>query len=113
MWRQLSPLILKVYLLIILRVLKQTTFTQKDNKLVRILSKDLKPADIAKILNQTNPKDSVSEETQNLQDEVVSIVLLILVENYLKIKQLSQKTDHVEFVSPQTRTNDSERKELM
>lgn len=51
MWRQLSPLILKVYLLIILRVLKQVNFGQKDNKLMRVLTKDFSAKEIAKILN--------------------------------------------------------------
>lgn len=113
MWRQLSPLILKVYLLIILRVLKQTVYSQKDNQLAKVFTRDFKPTDIAKILNQSNPKESTSEETQNLQDEIVSIVLLILVENYLKLKQQSSKTEHIEFISPATRVADSERKELM
>jgi hypothetical protein len=51
MWRQLSPLLLKVYLLIILRVLKQVNFGQKDNKLMRVLTKDFSAKEIAKILN--------------------------------------------------------------
>jgi hypothetical protein len=113
MWRQLSPLILKVYLLIILRVLKQTSLSQKENKLVKVLTKDLKQSEIAKILNQSHPKEAATEETLNLQDEVVSIVLLILVEHYLKGKQQDKKIEHYKNVSPATRAADSERKELV
>lgn len=50
-WRQLSPLILKVNLLIILKVLKDTNFTQKENPLVRVLLKDYHQKDIAQVLN--------------------------------------------------------------
>jgi len=52
-WRQLSPLILKVDLLIILQVLKYTDFADKENSLFKVFLKDFHQKDIAQLLNQS------------------------------------------------------------
>jgi hypothetical protein len=78
-WRELSPLLLKVYLLILLKVLKDTNFANKESGLTKVLAKDFVKQHIAKILNQTHPKELISDETLELQDEVISIAILILV----------------------------------
>jgi len=78
-WRELSPLLLKVYLLILLKVLKETNFANKESGLTKVLAKDFVKQHIAKMLNQTHPKEMVSDETLELQDEVISIAILILV----------------------------------
>ncbi len=78
-WRELSPLLLKEYLLILLKVLKETNFANKESGLTKVLAKDFVKQHIAKILNHTHPKELVSDETLELQDEVISIAILILV----------------------------------
>jgi hypothetical protein len=96
--RSLSPLMLKVDLMILLRILKETP-SSKDHKLAKIITKDFKATEIAKLLNQSHEKQVANEETLNLQDEVISIVLLILVENYIRNKIESKKEAHLDNIS--------------
>lgn len=78
-----------------------------------MLNKEFKPKEIAKILNQWNDKQILDDETANLQDEIISTVLLILVESYVKHKQEGNKVDHIDNISTNNRNADNERKELI
>lgn len=109
----MSLIRLKVYLLIMLRVIREVGLKQKGNKLSKILASEFKPKEIAKILNQYNEKNILDEETANLQDEIISTVLLILVEQYIKRKQEDGKNNQIDNINQQTRTQDQERKELI
>lgn len=73
--------------------------TQKDTTFGKCVRREFKPELIAKLLNQSHEKQVGNEETLNLQDEIVSIVLLILVENYIKGKIEKQKADQIDNIN--------------
>jgi hypothetical protein len=49
----------------VLKILKET-IKNKDSSLIKVFAKDFSKQDIAKILNQTHPKELASDETLNL-----------------------------------------------